>query len=126
MINHFIFSELLLYVLPVVVVYLLKTKYHFILDYFKEWPLKLYIVLLPLWMVLIRSFSVLIFGYSLLNLSIFISIYVLFVHLFFYIREIDQFRFKEYYLEAGLILFICQTAFLSSLILLRIYTYFIV
>lgn len=126
MINSFIFSELLLFIVPIFVVYLLKNKYHFVLDYFEEWSLKMYVVLIPLWMVLIRSFSVLIFSYSLLGLSIFLSIYVLFVHLYFYIQKISKFSFKSYYLEAALILFISQSAFLISLVFLRIYTYFIV
>lgn len=123
MTNSFVLGELLLYFVPVAVVYLLVNEFKPLLSYFKRWPLSVALVLLPLWMVLIHAFSSLIFGYSLLSLALFLAMYCLFVHLYFYIRTIDVFTFKGYYLKAANILFFALSAFLFSLIVLRFITY---
>lgn len=124
MTNAFVLGELLLYFVPIAVIYLLVNEFQEILTVNKEWPLSLAIVLLPMWMVLIHAFSSLIFGYSLLNLALFLAVYCVFIHLFQYVRTIDTFTIKGYYLKAGNVLFYALSAFLFSLVLLRIFTYF--
>ena len=124
MTNPFVIGELLLYFVPVAVVYLLVKEFKSALTYFKDWPLSPAIVLLPMWLILIRSFSSLIFGYSLLSLALFLAMYCLFVHLYFHIRTIESFTIQGYYLQAANILFYALSAFLFSLVILRVWTYF--
>ena len=126
MINAFIISELLLYILPPVIIYLLLNRFQYIFTYFKNWPLNLSLLLIPLWLTLIHCFSILIFTYSLLPLAIFLTIFVLFIHLYQYIRLIQVFHFKKYYPLASRLAFLCFSSFLLSLVILRIFTYFII
>lgn len=125
MINNFVFGEILLYLTPPLIIYLLRNKFQYIFDYFSPNRINIQMLLLPLWMSLIRSFSVLIFTYSLLPLALFLTIFVLFIHLFYYIQGISRFEFSKYYPGASKLAFLCLSSFLVGLVLLRIYTYFI-
>ncbi|MGY4104785.1 hypothetical protein ACWOA0_04075 [Ignavigranum ruoffiae] len=125
MINHFVFGEIFLYLVPPLLIYLLQNKFHFVLDYFKTFRINLQILLLPLCLSLIQSFSVLIFTYSLLPLALFLTIFILFIHLYYYIQGIAIFDFKEYFPGAAKLAFLCLSSFLLGLVILRIYTYFI-
>lgn len=126
MTNEFIWSELLLYIIPIVVIFGVQIYGRGYLKYFEGFPLNLSILLIPLWFVLIHLFSVLIFSFSLLPYILFISAFLLGLHLYDYIRRVDVFTFKAYYGPASARLFLILTSFLMGLIILRVYTYFFI
>ena len=122
--NEFIWSELLLYIIPIVVIVSVQRYGQDYLKFFEEFPLNLSIVLIPLWLVLIHLFSVLIFSFSLLPYILFMATFLLALHLYDYIRRVNVFTFRTYYEPASARLFLILTAFLIGLIILRFYTYF--
>lgn len=122
--NEFIWSELLLYIIPIVVIVSVQRYGQDYLKFFEEFPLNLSIVLIPLWLVLIHLFSVLIFSFSLLPYILFMATFLLALHLYDYIRRVNVFTFRAYYEPASARLFLILTAFLIGLIILRFYTYF--
>lgn len=124
MTSPFIWSEILLFTVPIAIIYFVNQYFKSYLKYFEEYPLTLAILLIPLWLTLIKSFSSLIFGFSLVAFIIFITSFALGLHLYDYIRFVNHFSFKKYYQPASRLVFIILSAFLLGLILLRIYTYF--
>lgn len=126
MTNSFIWSELGLYLIPILIVFLVQRYGQGYLKYFDNIPLSLSIILIPLWLTLIHLFSVLIYSFSLIPFVLFISAFLLGLHLYDYIRYVDEFTFRDYYQPASSYLFIILSAFLFGLICLRVYTYFII
>lgn len=124
MTSPFIWSELLLYLVPIVIIYLMHKYFKAYLKYFKSYPLSLAILLIPLWLILIKLFSSLIFGFSLVSFIVFITSFALGLHLYDYVRLVEVFSFKRYYPPASRLIFTILSAFLFGLILLRFYTYF--
>lgn len=125
MINHFIWGEILLYATILGGIY-----------YFPRWqkspfpvvwgfPLDAYVMSLPLLISLMYAFSSLIFTYSLLPLIFFLTTFAVFVDLYDYLRRVAVFEIKAYLQQGVRVIFLCFLAFLTSLVILRIYTYFI-
>ena len=77
MTNDFVFSELLLYIVPVVIIFVVQKYLKSYLKFFDKYPLNLAILLLPLWLTLIHLFSKLIFGFSLIPFILFITAFAL-------------------------------------------------
>lgn len=124
MTNSFVLSELLMYIIPPVIIFLVQKYYKPYLKYFSAFPLNLAILLLPLWLMLIHLFSVLIFGFTLVPYILFITAFALGLQLYDYIRYINEFTFKDYYLPATQLVYSIFSSFLLGLIILRVYTYF--
>lgn len=124
MTNTFIWAEVLLYLVPPIIIFVVNKYLKSYLKYFRGYPLNLAILLLPLWLVLIHLYSLLIFGFSLVPLILFITAFVLGIHLYDFIRRIDKFTFKKYYLPASQLIYTMFSVFLMGLIILRIITYF--
>lgn len=124
MTNDFVFSELLLYIVPVVIIFVVQKYLKSYLKFFDKYPLNLAILLLPLWLTLIHLFSKLIFGFSLIPFILFITAFALGLQLYDYIRRIDMFTFQEYYMPASQLISKMFSAFLVGLVILRVYTYF--
>lgn len=124
MTNPFIFSEIFLYIIPPVVIFLIHSKYREHLKFWDEYPLTMAIILIPLWIMLIHLFSQLIFSFSLIFFAIMFAGLAVAIHLFDYIRSIRRFEFKKYYRSAGFVIFASLSMFLIGLIFLRMYTYF--
>ncbi|MBZ6526690.1 hypothetical protein HYQ40_02800 [Aerococcaceae bacterium DSM 111021] len=122
--NSFVLSELLLYIVPPVIIFLVQKYMKSYLKFFDKYPLNLAILLLPLWLTLIHLFSTLIFGFSLIPYILFITAFSLGLQLFDYIRRIEEFTFRDYYLPAAQLAYSVFSAFLVGLVILRIYTYF--
>lgn len=125
MVNEFVLGEILLFLVPAFIVHYIKSRQGDFFTIIQGWPLSYSILLLPLCMSLIKAFSLLIFSYSLLSLAIFLTIFILFIHLYDFIKGIPVFHFRDYYLPAARIAFLSLSAFLLGLVILRIYTYFI-
>lgn len=126
MTNNFVWSEILLYVVPLIIIALVQRYGAPYLKYFDKYPLNLSMVLIPLWLVLIHIFSLLIYSFSLVPYVLFISAFLLGLHLYDYIRRVDVFTFRQYYILASARLFLILSSFLIGLALLRFYTYFFV
>lgn len=124
MTNEFVLSELLLYIVPVIIIFVVQKYLKSYLKFFDKYPLNLAILLLPLWLTLIHLFSKLIFGFSLIPFILFITAFALGLQLYDYIRRIDMFTFQEYYMLASQLISKMFSAFLVGLVILRVYTYF--
>ena len=57
MTNEFVLSELLLYIVPVIIIFVVQKYSKLYLKFFDKYPLNLAILLLPLWLTLIHLFS---------------------------------------------------------------------
>lgn len=125
MASKFHWVEIILFLVPVIVVYVSDKYFRPYLKYFKGWPLTLAILLLPLWLVLIHEFGWLIFDYNLIPYILFITAFMLGCHLYDYVRRIDEFFYRNYYRPASQLVFTSFTSFLTGLIILRFITYFI-
>lgn len=125
MASEFHWIEIILFLVPVIVVYVSDKYFRSYLKYFKGWPLTLAILLLPLWLVLIHEFGWLIFDYNLIPYILFITAFMLGCHLYDYVRTIDEFFYRDYYRPASQLIFTSFTSFLAGLIILRFITYFI-
>lgn len=122
--HPFKWIELLLYTLPILLVWVVERFFKHYLKYFKAWPLNLAIILIPMWLVLIYSFSWLIFDYNLVPYIVFITAFMLGLHLYDHIRRIDEFSYNTYYRPASRLVFTALSAFLVGLMVLRLITYF--
>ena len=123
MASKFQWVEILLFLVPVAVVYVAHKYFRPYLKYFKGWPLSLAIVLTPSWLVLIDSFGWLIFDYNLVPYILFITAFMLGCHLYDYVRRVDEFFYRDYYQPASQLIFMSLTSFLTGLIILRFITY---
>ncbi|MGO4927186.1 hypothetical protein ACTQ5J_01110 [Fundicoccus sp. Sow4_F4] len=125
MASKFQWVEILLFITPVVVVYMSHKYFRSYLNYFKGWPLSLAIILLPLWLVMIHEFGWLIFDYNLVPYILFITAFMLGCQLYDFVRRVDEFFYRDYYRPAGQLVFMSFSSFLTGLIILRFITYFI-
>lgn len=121
----FSLSDIMIYLTPILTVFLCQKYFKSSLKYFAGWPLTMAIVLTPLWITSIYLLGWLIFDYNLLPFILFFSCVLLLLHLYDYVRRIDHFTFQSYYLIASKLLFQHLSAFFFGLILLRIVTYFV-
>ncbi len=125
MASKFQWVEILLFITPIIVVYVSNKYFRPYLKYFKGWPLSLAILLLPLWLVLIFEFGWLVFEYNLVPYILFITAFMLGCQLYDYVRRVDEFFYRDYYQPASQLVFTSFTSFLTGLVLLRFITYFI-
>lgn len=116
---NFSVGEILQYILPLAMIYLVNRYFRSYLKFVPSWPLTMAIILIPTWLVLIYNFGWIIFGFNLLPFSILLTSFMLGLHLYDYIRRIDRFYIQNYYLPASELIFLSLTAFLVGLILLR-------
>ncbi|MGX7076411.1 hypothetical protein [Globicatella sanguinis] len=121
----FSLSELMIYIMPILMVYLIQKYFKDYLKFFKEWPLTMAIILIPLWLTSIYLLGWLIFDYNLVPFILFFSCFILGLQLYDYVRSIDHFTFKNYYLMASKLLFQHLSAFFLGLVILRLFTYFV-
>ena len=72
--NHpFSLGEFLNYVVPLIIIWIVNRYYRSYLKFFKQWPLTLAILLIPMWLVLIYNFGWLTFGFNVLPFIIHIT-----------------------------------------------------
>ncbi|MCR8969166.1 hypothetical protein [Facklamia sp. 7083-14-GEN3] len=122
--SDFSVFELLLYIIPLTMIFLIKKYGRPYLTYFKNWPITLAICLLPTLFVLIYGFGWLIFGFNVLPFIILFSSFSIGVQLHKYMQEIDCFYFNKFYLPASELLFYLLVFHLVGMILLRWWTIF--
>src|SRR5699024_7199793 len=106
-------------------VYLIQKYFKEYLKIFKEWPLTMAIILIPLWVTSIYLLVWLIFDYNLVLFILFFLCFILCLLLYVYVRHIDHFTFNNYYLMASKLLFQHLSAFFLGLVILRFFTYFV-
>ncbi|MBR7928126.1 hypothetical protein KBI51_08040 [Aerococcaceae bacterium zg-ZUI334] len=123
--REFTLIELLLYIVPCIAIYGVQRYLKPHLKYFKQWPITMAMLLIPLWLTLIYLFGWLIFDYNLIPFVLFFSCFVLGLQLYDYVKRISVFTYRQYYLPATKLLFQHLSSFLIGLVLLRIMTYFL-
>ena len=116
----FDWRELLLYLLPVIYVFLFDRFFREAMSSFSFYKFSLAEMLLPMWWVLIHGFSSFIFGFSLGLLTLYLTLIILVVHLYDYIRRIDVFSYRRYLHQASRVVFLSFSSLLLGLMLLRI------
>lgn len=123
MINHFIWIEIILYVLPFVTafygIFILKPQ-------IKEHSITVSTCLLPTWLLIINAFSLLIYNFSILPILFTASVFILVLFLHDYIRRIDKFYMLDFFDDALRILFMSWTFFLVGMMFARLLSYFFV
>ncbi|NKZ29961.1 hypothetical protein HF969_07685 [Facklamia miroungae] len=92
--------------------------------YFADWPLNLAICLLPTLFVLIYDFGWLIFGFNTLPFIFLFASFAIGVYLHDYMRSVDHFYFKAFYMPASELLFYILVFHLVGMVLLRWRTIF--
>ena len=116
----FDWRELLLYLLPVIYVFLFDRFFREAMSSFSFYKFSLAEMLLPMWWVLIHGFSSFIFGFSLGLLTLYLTLIILVVHLYDYIRRIDVFSYRRSLHQASRVVFLSFSSMLLGLMLLRI------
>lgn len=116
--HSFRFTELILYVLPVIY-YWLGNRYKHYLKYFTFYQLTLAEFLLPLLFVLIHAFGLIVFQFSLDKIFILICIMILSVLWYELVRRVEFFTYRGFIREATNTLFMTACSFLLGLIVLR-------
>lgn len=122
--NQFRWIEIVFYLMPFLLVGIINRYFKHYLKFFKKWPLTLAIVLLPLWLALIYAFGWLIFDYNMVPYILFLTAFMLGLHLYDHIRRINEFSYQTYYRPASQLVFVSLSAFLVGLMVLRLITYF--
>lgn len=122
--NEFHFWECLLYLWPIVNIFIIERYFKNYLKFSSNWPLSLGLVLIPLWLVLIYSFGYLIFQLNILPIIILLTAFSVGVYLSETIRNYRQFFWKDHYLKITEIIFMLLSVHLFSLLLLRWWVFF--
>ena len=122
--HPFMLRELVLVLAPFVAFYYAYAFLGPSLNLIKKFKLTVPFLLLPLWMMLIYIFGNLLFRYNLLPFALFVACFEQGLFLYNYVRKINVFTFKRYYIGASNLLFIQLTLFLIGLIGTRILTWF--
>lgn len=118
--NPFIWSELALYIIPAFLIGV-NIKYKEMINTLFPIKIKLSVILTPFWLVNISLFSLLIFGFNLLPFIIAVSVFLISIKLYDYIKGKTVFHAK-YFIESSFNdCFIIWTVFMVSLIVLRIW-----
>ena len=123
MASHFIWGEIILYLLPPCYIYFFI---HFGKNYlrrFSYFPVTIAMCLIPVWLILIKIFSLLIYSFSILPHLLFILVFLLACHLYIYIQGIRTFSLLAYWQEASKLVFAGLSASLLSLMILRFFTW---
>ncbi|UUX33998.1 hypothetical protein [Fundicoccus culcitae] len=120
----FSMGELLLYLYPLVMYVIIEYFFKDYFSYFSGWPLSYSVIFIPSWLVIIYWFGRIIFQLNILPLAIFLTTFVVAVHLYQYVRTIDEFTYQAYYPKVTKIIFTSLSAFLLGLILIRFYEYY--
>lgn len=124
MTNQFLFVEIIMFLIPPVLIFVIRRWFKDYLHFFPGFKLTEAMVLLPMWFTLIHSFSQLIFGYSIIFFVFLMTFFALGIHLYDYIKHVRVFSMQKYFYEATKILFVFSTTMLCSIILLRFISYF--
>lgn len=124
MTNQFLFIEIIMFLLPPLLIFVIRRWFKGFLQFFPEFKLTEAMILLPMWFTLIHSFSQLIFGYSIIFFVFLMAFFSVGVHLYDYIKRVKVFSMKKYFYEATKILFIFSSVMLCSMIVLRFLSYF--
>ncbi|WP_124057539.1 hypothetical protein [Vaginisenegalia massiliensis] len=121
--HPFVWFELMIYFLPILLVWLIQRYFRDYLKFFPDWPLSLAQVLIPFWLVLIYELGWLLYDLNVLPFVFFYTAFLLGLQLYDYIRRIDHFSFRHYYKPASELFFTILSCFLFSMMLLRLITY---
>ena len=117
-------GELLQYLIPVAMIFIIRRYYRGYLKFFPSWPRTLAMVMTPTWIILIYNFGHFIFSFNVLPIIVLIIACLLGIQLYDYVRQIEVFYFQAYYLRASKLIFVFLTIFLLGLIILRWWTLF--
>lgn len=124
MANRFVVAELFLYLL----VAFLFVSYAFVRkqDIGIQTPkwLTFETIMLPSLLLSIQSFSLLIFNFSILPVYVIIIAFALQLHLYEYIRRIDEFTLSAYWSNASRLIAFLLSACLIGIMGVRLITYF--
>lgn len=120
----FSMGEILLYLYPIALFFIVDYFFKDYLLYFLGWPISYSILFIPSILVMIQCFGRILFQLNIIPFAIFLSTFVVAVHLYQYILVIDEFTYQKYYLKFAKIIFSSLFAFLVGLIILRFYEYF--
>lgn len=126
MTSPFKLSELLIYLLPPIIIYIVHSNFRRELATGLPFKVTLAMLLIPIWIVNIVLLSKLIYGFSIIHYVLLMVSFALAIHLYDYVRFIDYFSLQKYSIKASKLAFFLLTIFLISLIILRVITYFIV